>query len=117
MTSAYVHLIIDVHYIYQLFGEVSHLPLSSTCRKSGTGPLALVRKTKASLIKLVPNTPSGMLDWDNTNIVFTKRSLIEFLKFVFLSANASNSDDDSDRYTGTTVDTNFSNISKLPRKV
>ncbi|KJA27251.1 hypothetical protein HYPSUDRAFT_180224 [Hypholoma sublateritium FD-334 SS-4] len=40
----------------------------------------------------------GMLDWDNTNIVFTKRSLIEFLK-----------------YTGTTVDTNFSNISKLPR--
>ncbi|KAF5331020.1 hypothetical protein D9619_005728 [Psilocybe cf. subviscida] len=40
----------------------------------------------------------GMLDWDNTSIVFTKRSLIEFLK-----------------YTGTTVDTNFSNISKLPR--
>ncbi|KAF8181560.1 hypothetical protein BJ912DRAFT_979357 [Pholiota molesta] len=40
----------------------------------------------------------GMLDWDNSSIVFTKRSLIEFLK-----------------YTGTTVDTNFSNISKLPR--
>ncbi|KAF9476603.1 hypothetical protein BDN70DRAFT_934923 [Pholiota conissans] len=40
----------------------------------------------------------GMLDWDSTGIVFTKRSLIEFLK-----------------YTGTTVDTNFSNISKLPR--
>ncbi|KIY63196.1 hypothetical protein CYLTODRAFT_382637 [Cylindrobasidium torrendii FP15055 ss-10] len=40
----------------------------------------------------------GLLDWDNTNIVFTKRSLIEFLK-----------------YTGTTVDTNFSNIAKLPR--
>ncbi|KIK63868.1 hypothetical protein GYMLUDRAFT_162876, partial [Collybiopsis luxurians FD-317 M1] len=40
----------------------------------------------------------GMLDWDNTSIVFTKRSLIEFLK-----------------YTGTTVDTNFNNISKLPR--
>ncbi|KAH6918893.1 hypothetical protein BKA70DRAFT_1248566 [Coprinopsis sp. MPI-PUGE-AT-0042] len=40
----------------------------------------------------------GMLDWDNTNIVFTKRTLIEFLK-----------------YTGITVDTNFQNISKLPR--
>jgi len=40
----------------------------------------------------------GMLDWDNTSIVFTKRTLVEFLK-----------------YTGTTVDTNFSNIGKLPR--
>ncbi|KAG2358697.1 hypothetical protein BDR07DRAFT_1611766 [Suillus spraguei] len=40
----------------------------------------------------------GMLDWDNTNIVFTKRSLVEFLK-----------------YTGTTVDPGFSNIQKLPR--
>ncbi|KAF6764885.1 hypothetical protein DFP72DRAFT_869503 [Ephemerocybe angulata] len=40
----------------------------------------------------------GMLDWDDTSIVFTKRSLIEFLK-----------------YTGTTVDTNFGNIAKLPR--
>ncbi|KAG1903971.1 uncharacterized protein F5891DRAFT_1016068 [Suillus fuscotomentosus] len=40
----------------------------------------------------------GMLDWDNTSIVFTKRSLVEFLK-----------------YTGTTVDTGFSNIQKLPR--
>jgi len=40
----------------------------------------------------------GLLDWDSTNIVFTKRTLIEFLK-----------------YTGTTVDPNFTNISKLPR--
>ncbi|KAG1754206.1 hypothetical protein EDB19DRAFT_1665265 [Suillus lakei] len=40
----------------------------------------------------------GMLDWDNTSIVFTKRSLVEFLK-----------------YTGTTVDPGFSNIQKLPR--
>ncbi|KAJ3519901.1 hypothetical protein NM688_g9235 [Phlebia brevispora] len=40
----------------------------------------------------------GMMDWDTTRIVFTKRTLIEFL-----------------RYTGTTVDTNFQNISKLPR--
>ncbi|KAG1832737.1 hypothetical protein EV424DRAFT_1367896 [Suillus variegatus] len=40
----------------------------------------------------------GMLDWDNTSIVFTKRSLVEFLK-----------------YTGTTVDTGFGNIQKLPR--
>ncbi|EKM55894.1 uncharacterized protein PHACADRAFT_256825 [Phanerochaete carnosa HHB-10118-sp] len=40
----------------------------------------------------------GMMDWDNTRIVFTKRSLIEFL-----------------RYTGTTVDTNFHNIQKLPK--
>ncbi|KAJ6611745.1 hypothetical protein B0H10DRAFT_2054914 [Mycena sp. CBHHK59/15] len=40
----------------------------------------------------------GMLDWDATSIVFTKRTLMEFLK-----------------YTGTTVDTNFANIQKLPR--
>ncbi|KAI0340194.1 hypothetical protein BDW22DRAFT_1360725 [Trametopsis cervina] len=40
----------------------------------------------------------GMLDWDKTSIVFTKRTLIEFL-----------------RYTGTTVDPNFTNISKLPK--
>ncbi|KAL0071622.1 hypothetical protein AAF712_001479 [Marasmius tenuissimus] len=40
----------------------------------------------------------GMLDWDSTRIVFTKRSLIEFL-----------------RVAGITVDTNFSNISKLPK--
>ncbi|KAI0702332.1 hypothetical protein BC835DRAFT_1321590 [Cytidiella melzeri] len=40
----------------------------------------------------------GMMDWDSTRIVFTKRTLIEFL-----------------RYTGTTVDTNFSNVSKLPK--
>ncbi|KAJ6455842.1 hypothetical protein C8R45DRAFT_1035889 [Mycena sanguinolenta] len=42
----------------------------------------------------------GMLDWDSTSIIFTKRSLMEFLK-----------------YTGTTVDTNFNNIQKLPRYV
>ncbi|KAI0807001.1 hypothetical protein C8Q74DRAFT_1225371 [Fomes fomentarius] len=40
----------------------------------------------------------GMLDWDSTNIVFTKRTLLEFLK-----------------YAGVTVDTNFTNIQKLPR--
>ncbi|KAG8759612.1 hypothetical protein FRC14_005477 [Serendipita sp. 396] len=40
----------------------------------------------------------GMLDWDDTRIVFTKRELINFLK-----------------YTGTSVDPNFNNISKLPR--
>ncbi|THH33004.1 hypothetical protein EUX98_g1227 [Antrodiella citrinella] len=40
----------------------------------------------------------GMIDWDSTSIVFTKRSLLEFLK-----------------YTGTTVDTNYNNIAKLPR--
>ncbi|EMD34518.1 hypothetical protein CERSUDRAFT_117364 [Gelatoporia subvermispora B] len=40
----------------------------------------------------------GMLDWDDTKIVFTKRSLLEFLKYVDV-----------------TVDPNFSNIQKLPR--
>ena len=29
-----------------------------------------------------PRHLTGMLDWDNTSIVFTKRTLIEFLKFV-----------------------------------
>ncbi|KAH9857723.1 hypothetical protein C2E23DRAFT_748213 [Lenzites betulinus] len=42
----------------------------------------------------------GVLDWDNTSIVFTKRSLLEFLK-----------------YAGITVDPNFTNIQKLPRYV
>ncbi|KAK7020409.1 hypothetical protein R3P38DRAFT_2968836 [Favolaschia claudopus] len=40
----------------------------------------------------------GMLDWDSTSIVFTKRSLLDFLKTIDV-----------------TVDTNFQNISKLPR--
>ncbi|KAF8580696.1 hypothetical protein K439DRAFT_288482 [Ramaria rubella] len=40
----------------------------------------------------------GTLDWDFTRIVFTKRTLIEFL-----------------RYTGTSVDPNLNNIAKLPR--
>ncbi|EIW60726.1 uncharacterized protein TRAVEDRAFT_146360 [Trametes versicolor FP-101664 SS1] len=40
----------------------------------------------------------GMLDWDSTSVVFTKRSLLEFLK-----------------YAGITVDPNFTNIQKLPR--
>ncbi|KAH0830483.1 hypothetical protein J3R83DRAFT_1933 [Lanmaoa asiatica] len=40
----------------------------------------------------------GMLDWDHTKIVFTKRSLVEFLK-----------------YTGVTIDPGFTNIQKLPR--
>ncbi|KAI0648211.1 hypothetical protein C8Q79DRAFT_954343 [Trametes meyenii] len=40
----------------------------------------------------------GMLDWDRTSILFTKRSLLEFLK-----------------YAGVTVDPNFTNIQKLPR--
>jgi len=40
----------------------------------------------------------GMLDWDNTQIVFNKRSLLEFLK-----------------YAGVTVDPNLTNIQKLPR--
>ncbi|KAI0350108.1 hypothetical protein OH77DRAFT_1507173 [Trametes cingulata] len=40
----------------------------------------------------------GMMDWDSTSIVFTKRSLLEFLK-----------------YAGVTVDPNFTNIQKLPR--
>ncbi|KAI9566526.1 hypothetical protein HD554DRAFT_2116515 [Boletus coccyginus] len=40
----------------------------------------------------------GMLDWDNTKIVFTKRSLVEFLK-----------------YAGITIDPGFTNIQKLPR--
>ncbi|KAF9519883.1 hypothetical protein BS47DRAFT_1287865, partial [Hydnum rufescens UP504] len=40
----------------------------------------------------------GLLDWDNTSIIFTKRSLMDFLK-----------------YAGVTVDPNFSIIQKLPR--
>ncbi|KZT03402.1 uncharacterized protein LAESUDRAFT_729215 [Laetiporus sulphureus 93-53] len=40
----------------------------------------------------------GMMDWDTTNIVFTKRSLLEFLK-----------------YAGVTVDPNFTKIQKLPK--
>jgi len=42
----------------------------------------------------------GMLDWDATQIMFTKRSLLEFLKYV-----------------GVSVDPNYTNIAKLPRYV
>ncbi|KAG8759250.1 hypothetical protein FRC12_009820 [Ceratobasidium sp. 428] len=38
------------------------------------------------------------MDWDDTKIVFTKRSLIDYLKHI-----------------GVTVDTNFSQLSKIPR--
>ncbi|CAE6517101.1 unnamed protein product [Rhizoctonia solani] len=40
----------------------------------------------------------GVMDWDDTKIVFTKRQLVDFLKYV-----------------GVTVDTNFTQIAKLPR--
>ncbi|KAG9098491.1 hypothetical protein FRC06_006340 [Ceratobasidium sp. 370] len=40
----------------------------------------------------------GLMDWDDTKIVFTKRSLIDFLKHVDV-----------------TVDTNLAQLSKLPR--
>ncbi|KDQ18121.1 hypothetical protein BOTBODRAFT_29447 [Botryobasidium botryosum FD-172 SS1] len=40
----------------------------------------------------------SMLDWDDTKIVFTKRQLVDFLK-----------------YTGVTIDPNYKTISKLPR--
>ncbi|KDR73426.1 hypothetical protein GALMADRAFT_608054 [Galerina marginata CBS 339.88] len=63
--------------------------MSSTFTPSNIVDMSKERDWAASL---------GMLDWDNTSIVFTKRTLIEFLK-----------------YTGTTVDTNFNNIGKLPR--
>ncbi|KAF8634340.1 hypothetical protein AX15_000955 [Amanita polypyramis BW_CC] len=56
----------------------------------------------------------GMLDWDSTSIVFTKRSLIEFLKWAFPLSSLTHLTIPI-RYTGTTVDTNFNNISKLPR--
>ncbi|KAF8906061.1 hypothetical protein CPB84DRAFT_1814020 [Gymnopilus junonius] len=63
--------------------------MSSTFTPSTSVDLSKERDWPANL---------GMLDWDDTSIVFTKRSLIEFLK-----------------YTGTTVDTNLNNIAKLPR--
>ena len=57
-----------------------------------------------------------MLDWDSTSIVFTKRSLIEFLKQVSLTSEPLHVGLTSNgRYTGTTVDPNFTNIQKLPR--
>jgi len=40
----------------------------------------------------------AMLDWDNTRIVFTKRHLVEFLK-----------------YTGVTIDPNWKTVAQLPR--
>ncbi|KAL0947207.1 hypothetical protein HGRIS_013325 [Hohenbuehelia grisea] len=57
----------------------------------------------------------GMLDWDSTSIVFTKRSLIEFLKYDEHFQLLSLTHASFARYTGTTVDTHFSNIQKLPR--
>ncbi|KAF8334030.1 uncharacterized protein EI90DRAFT_3050753 [Cantharellus anzutake] len=40
----------------------------------------------------------GMLDWDKTSVVFTKRELVDFL-----------------RHMGVTVDTDWRNVSKLPK--
>ena len=56
-----------------------------------------------------------MMDWDNTRIVFTKRTLIEFLRYVGgIIISISYLEGCFSRYTGTTVDTNFHNIQKLP---
>ena len=56
----------------------------------------------------------GMMDWDTTRIVFTKRTLIEFLRYAMSLIHSSRCSTFAIRYTGTTVDTNFTNISKLP---
>ena len=48
----------------------------------GSGVVTLVstltRRCEAHGVTFIP----GLLDWDSTRIVFTKRSLIEFLKYV-----------------------------------
>jgi hypothetical protein len=64
------------------------LPLlpRSTCRKKRIGKPTLVRlfhamfATNELINELIMKIPTGMLDWDSTSIVFTKRTLIEFLK-------------------------------------
>jgi hypothetical protein len=47
----------------------------------------------------------GMLDWDSTSIIFTKRSLMEFLKFVVsprpLSASLTGADTQAQLWTPT----------------
>ena len=93
------------------------LPLPrSIIPRSATGPPNLVCPTvfHALFSPLTSKIP-GMLDWDNTNIVFTKRSLIEFLKYAMLMDHHASFANLLWRYTGTTVDTNFQNVSKLPR--
>jgi hypothetical protein len=37
-------------------------------------------------IHLVRCLVSGMMDWDTTRIVFTKRGLLEFLRFIFVGS-------------------------------
>ena len=58
-----------------------------------------------------------MLDWDSTGILFTKRSLIEFLKLVHSLEKFNRFNIGSYRYTGVTVDVNLTNIGKLPRMI
>jgi len=53
------------------------------CPRKGIGLLIWVRQ-KQRLEHRLPKSPIGMLDWDNTSIVFTKRTLVEFLKFAIL---------------------------------
>jgi hypothetical protein len=60
--------------------DSSHRPMSTLRAKRKIGLLASVRdEVKRMSPAYRPFT--GLLDWDNTNIIFTKRSLIEFLKY------------------------------------
>ena len=67
--------------------------------------------------RLSTSAYTGMLDWDSTGVLFTKRSLIEFLKLVLSYGKFNHLNIGSYRYTGVTVDPNFTNIGKLPRMI
>lgn len=91
-------------------------PMSLTCQRNEIGQQisvwCIIESRWISYISYMYAT--GMMDWDDTSIVFTKRSLIQFLKYAFSTLALASLANLFWRYTGTTVDTNFQNISKLP---
>ncbi|EIW70061.1 hypothetical protein TREMEDRAFT_29748 [Tremella mesenterica DSM 1558] len=76
--------------------SISHLPLWLTCSAPST--FTPIHPFDMEDPRSWGATIEGMMHWDNDKIVFSKRSLLEFLKSCQL-----------------TVNTNFGEISKLPK--
>lgn len=87
-------------------------PISPTPSKRRIGLIRLASTCSISIVVLI-SPFLGLLGWDDTKIVFTKRTLLEFLRYV-APFSLSKSDTWHKRYTGTSVDTNMSTIAKLP---
>ena len=54
-------------------------------RRTGLRLSVRLRAIRLCISVLMLGCAAGMMDWDNTSIVFTKRTLLEFLKYVSAS--------------------------------